>query len=67
MSRSETPTKFSARANRLYAEAQRLSRREAESLEPLDRCMAEAKGLRMTWVEGLEYSISKLKTSGRSA
>ena len=58
---SETPQELSKRAKALLAQAVRLATRDRDDLTLLNRLMGEAKQLRMTWIEGLEYSIAQMK------
>ena len=57
----ETPQEFSARAARLLAEAKALSVKFGDDYGELNRWMAQAKRLRMTWVDGLAFSIDRMK------
>jgi hypothetical protein len=53
---------FSKRATSLLQAAIRASAtHDGGDLTALNRCMNHAKAQRMTWVEGLEYSIEALK------
>jgi hypothetical protein len=59
---SESPAEFTQRANALLNSALRASaKHDGGDLTALNRCMSLAKTKRMTWVEGLEYSIETLK------
>jgi hypothetical protein len=61
---SESPSEFSQRASTLLNSAIRASaKHDGGDLTALNRCMSQAKAKRMTWVEGLEYSIETLRQS----
>lgn len=61
---SESPAEFTQRANVLLNTALRTSaKHDGGDLTALNRCMSHAKAKRMSWVEGLEYSIEALKVS----
>jgi hypothetical protein len=61
---SESPAEFSKRATALLNAAIRASaKHDGGDLTALNRCMNQAKAKRMTWVEGLEYSIETLRQS----
>jgi hypothetical protein len=60
----ETPAEFSQRAGDLLRAALRAStKQDGGDHSALNRCMSQAKARRMTWVEGLEYSIATLNSS----
>jgi hypothetical protein len=56
----ETAQEFTARVLRLQAEAFSLSRRIGDDYTELNRWMSVAKQRRMTWVEGLAFSIDRM-------
>jgi hypothetical protein len=61
---SESPAEFSKRATALLNSAIRASaKHDGGDLTSLNGCMNQAKAKRMTWVEGLEYSIETLRQS----
>jgi hypothetical protein len=59
----ETPQEFSARAGRLLAEAKSLSLRLSDGYGEVNRWMSVAKQRRMTWVDGLAFSIAQMRVS----
>jgi len=61
--KTESVAEFTARAQRLLHTALRLSRRGGEDdYTDFNRCMLHGKAQRMTWVEGLEYTIATLQS-----
>lgn len=55
---NETPEQFTQRAKHLLQEALRLCRRDdGDESATFSHCMSQAKAQRMTWVEGLEFTI----------
>jgi hypothetical protein len=60
--KNETPAEFTQRANSLLQAAQCASaKHDGGDHRALNRCLNYAKTQRMTWAEGLEYSIEALK------
>ncbi len=58
---TESPAEFSERANRLLRNALRASdQHDGGNHSALNHCLNEAKGMRMSWVEGLDYAIREL-------
>jgi hypothetical protein len=57
----ETVEEFTARARRLTEAAAREGGDTQNQHSHFCRCMAEAKSRRMTWVEGLQYTIDQAK------
>ena len=57
----ESPQEFSARAARLLAEAKVLSSTFGDQYGELNRWMAQAKLLRMTWVDGLAFAVDRMQ------
>jgi hypothetical protein len=60
---SETVEEFNTRARSLYRRALEIDGSDSGHSR-LNRYMGEAKSMRLTWVEGLEYSIKRHQTSG---
>jgi hypothetical protein len=64
---SKSPAEFTQRANALLNRALRASaKHDGGDLTALNRCMNHAKAKRMTWIEGLEYSVDALNASASS-
>lgn len=58
----ESPEEFSRRANALLLAALKASIKEdGGDQSAFRRCMSNAKAQRMTWVEGLEFTIAMLE------
>jgi hypothetical protein len=58
----ESAAEFTRRTNTLLQSALRASNKEdGGDHSAFNRCMAQAKAKRMTWVEGLEHTIATLK------
>lgn len=57
----ETPQEFTTRALCLQNEAMGLSARISDGNAELNRWMSVAKQHRMTWVDGLAFSIERMK------
>lgn len=59
----ETPEEFSARAMTLLQEAISVSKDRCGDRSVLNHWMSVAKRQRMTWVDGLAFSIEKMRTA----
>ena len=58
---TETPEQFTHRANSPLDKSLRLSIKTSGDHTAWERCMGQAKAKRMTWVEGLEYTVNTLR------
>lgn len=56
-----SPAEFTKRANALLHQALRMSIDGSGDQTLFIRCMSQAKAKRLTWVEGLEFTIATLK------
>jgi hypothetical protein len=61
--RDETGAQFNARAVRVVTEAKALSTELCGSYIELNRWMRFAKSTKMTWMEGLCFSIERMRES----
>ena len=61
--RDETGAQFNARAVRVVTEAKVLSTELCGSYNELNRWMRFAKSTKMTWMEGLCFSIERMRES----
>ena len=55
------PAEFTKHANALLNQALRMSMDRSGDQTSFIRCMSQAKAKRMTWVEGLEFTIATLR------
>ncbi len=60
----ETPEQFSSRAARLLAEGKRLSERQTGDWGDLNRLLAEAKTMRLSWIDGLCFAVERMRAVG---
>lgn len=58
---TETVEQFTLRANSLLQTALRLSIKDTGDHSAFERCIGQAKARRMTWVEGLDYTVRTLR------
>jgi hypothetical protein len=56
-----SPSEFTKHANALLHQAVRMSIDSGGDQTAFIRCMSQAKAKRMTWVEGLEFTIATLR------
>jgi hypothetical protein len=58
----ETPEELSARARSLQARAECLSEQTSGGMAELNHWMGVAKAQRLTWIDGLSFSIKQMQS-----